>query len=131
MSSLPERFESVAHLEEFMTAPTRELEADLARLDGDLMVLGVGGKMGPTLARMAKRRQHRIRLSLADALDALEQDTAFLLKGAIEARAKVGLKMNVPEDRLAEVVGFLPAEKSPTVSRLRSGAKRFGPAARS
>ena len=27
MSSLPERFESVAHLEEFMTAPTRELEA--------------------------------------------------------------------------------------------------------
>jgi nucleoside-diphosphate-sugar epimerase len=55
MSSLPERFESVAHLEEFMTAPTRELEADLARLDGDLMVLGVGGKMGPTLARMAKR----------------------------------------------------------------------------
>jgi nucleoside-diphosphate-sugar epimerase len=38
-----------------MPAPTRELEADLARLDGDLMVLGVGGKMGPTLARMAKR----------------------------------------------------------------------------
>jgi nucleoside-diphosphate-sugar epimerase len=29
--------------------------ADLARIDGDLMVLGVGGKMGPTLARMARR----------------------------------------------------------------------------
>jgi ATP phosphoribosyltransferase len=26
--------------------------------------------------------------------------------------------MNVPEDRLSEVIGFLPAEKSPTVSRL-------------
>lgn len=46
------------------------------------------------------------------------ENIAMLLKGAIEARAKVGLKMNVPEDRLAEVVGFLPAEKSPTVSRL-------------
>ena len=46
------------------------------------------------------------------------ENIAMLLMGAIEARAKVGLKMNVPEDRLAEVVGFLPAEKSPTVSRL-------------
>ena len=31
------------------------LVADLARTPGDIMVLGVGGKMGPTLARMAKR----------------------------------------------------------------------------
>jgi ATP phosphoribosyltransferase len=46
------------------------------------------------------------------------ENMAMLLKGAIEARAKVGLKMNVPESKLAEVVGFLPAEKSPTVSRL-------------
>jgi nucleoside-diphosphate-sugar epimerase len=38
-----------------MTAPTPELAADLARAPGDLMVLGVGGKMGPTLARLAKR----------------------------------------------------------------------------
>ena len=52
---LPERFEDVAALEDFMTAPGPALAADFARLDGDLMVLGVGGKMGPTLARMAKR----------------------------------------------------------------------------
>lgn len=38
-----------------MTRPTPALEADLARAPGDLIVLGVGGKMGPTLARMAKR----------------------------------------------------------------------------
>jgi ATP phosphoribosyltransferase len=50
------------------------------------------------------------------------ENIAMLLKGAIEARAKVGLKMNVPEDRLAEVVGFLPAEKSPTISRLSDPA---------
>jgi ATP phosphoribosyltransferase len=46
------------------------------------------------------------------------ENIAMLLKGAIEAGAKVGLKMNVPENRLTEVIGFLPAEKSPTVSRL-------------
>ena len=30
--------------------------------------------------------------------------------------------MNVPEARLAEVISFLPAEKSPTVSRLADSA---------
>jgi ATP phosphoribosyltransferase len=50
------------------------------------------------------------------------ENMAMLLRGAIEARAKVGLKMNVPEDRLQEVVSFLPAEKSPTVSRLADSA---------
>ena len=48
-------FEDVAALEEFMTRPSPELAGDLARAAGDIMVLGVGGKMGPTLARMARR----------------------------------------------------------------------------
>ena len=46
------------------------------------------------------------------------ENIAMLLKGAIEGRAKSGLKMNVPQSKLAEVISFLPAEKSPTVSRL-------------
>ena len=46
------------------------------------------------------------------------ENIAMLLKGAIEARAKIGLKVNVPEGRLADVLKLLPAEKSPTVSRL-------------
>src|SRR5207302_11193385 len=50
------------------------------------------------------------------------KNLGMLLKGAIEAKAKVGLKMNVPENKLAEVVSFLPAEKSPTVSRLADQA---------
>jgi nucleoside-diphosphate-sugar epimerase len=49
------RFADVGTLEEFMTRPTPALSADLARAEGDLVILGVGGKMGPTLARMAKR----------------------------------------------------------------------------
>ena len=54
-ATLPERFHDEAAVEDFMTAPTQALVADLARVDGDIIVLGVGGKMGPTLARMAKR----------------------------------------------------------------------------
>jgi nucleoside-diphosphate-sugar epimerase len=53
--SLPDRFESVEHLEEVMTAPSAALVADLERAPGDIIVLGAGGKMGPTLARLAKR----------------------------------------------------------------------------
>src|SRR5512139_529203 len=48
-------FADAAALEEAMTRPSPQLAADLARAPGDLIILGVGGKMGPTLARMAKR----------------------------------------------------------------------------
>ena len=38
-----------------MTTPTPKLVAELGKIDGDLIILGVGGKIGPTLARLAKR----------------------------------------------------------------------------
>ncbi len=53
--SLADRFEDVQHLEEVMSRPSAALQAELEQAPGDIMVLGVGGKMGPTLARMAKR----------------------------------------------------------------------------
>jgi nucleoside-diphosphate-sugar epimerase len=53
--ALPARFDDVESLEEFMTRPSQALADDLERVRGDIMVLGVGGKMGPTLARLAKR----------------------------------------------------------------------------
>lgn len=52
---LPDRLASVAELEDVMTEPGDALVADLQRVPGDILVLGVAGKMGPTLARMAKR----------------------------------------------------------------------------
>ena len=51
----PERFADEAALEELMITPADTLRAALARVDGDIIVLGVGGKMGPTLAGLAKR----------------------------------------------------------------------------
>ncbi len=46
---------TVDDLEELLSRPTAAVVADLAAVDGDIMLLGVGGKMGPTLARMARR----------------------------------------------------------------------------
>src|SRR5690349_12756860 len=54
-AGLPQRFHTVSELEDFLSQPTAELIQDLAGLPGDILVLGVAGKMGPTLARMAKR----------------------------------------------------------------------------
>ncbi|MCC6223332.1 MAG: NAD(P)-dependent oxidoreductase [Thermoleophilia bacterium] len=45
----------VEELEELLSRPDERLVADLARAEGDILVLGAGGKMGPTLARMARR----------------------------------------------------------------------------
>jgi ATP phosphoribosyltransferase len=46
------------------------------------------------------------------------ENLAMLLEGAIEAREKVGLKLNAPRTALAEITAILPAEKSPTISPL-------------
>jgi nucleoside-diphosphate-sugar epimerase len=54
-------FADVEQLEEYMTRASAELEADLSGL-GDILVLGVGGKMGPTLARMAQRAAPKSRV---------------------------------------------------------------------
>src|SRR5271165_2122275 len=53
--ALPERFRDVAHLEDVMTTPSPGVLAEFGALAGDLIILGVGGKIGPTLARLAKR----------------------------------------------------------------------------
>lgn len=42
-------------LEDRLSTPSDALCAELATLDGDVVILGAGGKMGPTLSRMARR----------------------------------------------------------------------------
>ncbi len=46
---------SVEELEDILSEPTAAVVDVMGELKGDLLVLGIGGKMGPTLARMAKR----------------------------------------------------------------------------
>lgn len=46
---------TISELEEQLTRPTQRLVEDIKKIDGDIMILGVGGKMGPSLAKLAKR----------------------------------------------------------------------------
>jgi ATP phosphoribosyltransferase len=46
------------------------------------------------------------------------EQIALLLKGALQAEGMVGLKMNVPEDKLKGVIEILPSLNAPTVSNL-------------
>ena len=55
MNALPSHIRNEEELEELLSRPSQQLVDTFANLDGDITILGVGGKMGPTLARMAKR----------------------------------------------------------------------------
>ena len=46
------------------------------------------------------------------------ENIAILLKAAINAKSKVGLKMNIKKENLESILKLLPAEKSPTISNL-------------
>lgn len=46
---------TIKQLEAFMTKPSTQLVRDIQKISGDILILGVGGKMGPTLAKLAKR----------------------------------------------------------------------------
>src|ERR1700753_836815 len=52
--TLPQAIADIAALDELLCRPTQALIDDLRKVDGDIMILGVAGKMGPTLAGLAK-----------------------------------------------------------------------------
>ncbi|MBV8924790.1 MAG: NAD(P)-dependent oxidoreductase [Bradyrhizobium sp.] len=52
--NLPETIKDIDALDELLCRPSQALIDDLGNVDGDIMILGVGGKMGPTLAGLAK-----------------------------------------------------------------------------
>jgi nucleoside-diphosphate-sugar epimerase len=57
--TLPERIDSEADLEELLARPSDADVAAVARLEPDILVLGAGGKMGPSLAWRLQRAAAR------------------------------------------------------------------------
>ncbi|MCX7019491.1 MAG: NAD-dependent epimerase/dehydratase family protein [Candidatus Sumerlaeota bacterium] len=51
----PDEITTEAELEDLLSAPESATVDLFRRIEGDVMILGAGGKMGPTLARMARR----------------------------------------------------------------------------
>jgi nucleoside-diphosphate-sugar epimerase len=54
-STLPDSILDVPQLEELLSRPSPAAIDAMGRLDGDVILLGAGGKMGPSLSRMFKR----------------------------------------------------------------------------
>ncbi|MEU4362607.1 epimerase [Promicromonospora sp. NPDC023987] len=85
-----------AQLDDRLTAPRPALVEDLSRLDGDLLVIGAGGKLGPSLVRLAVR-----------ALEAAGSDSRVLAvsrfataeaRAAAEATGAVVIPADVTDD---------------------------------
>lgn len=62
-TALPRSIADVQALEDLLSEPPDYLVNSMRDLKGDLLVLGVAGKMGPTLARMARRAFDRAGLN--------------------------------------------------------------------
>jgi nucleoside-diphosphate-sugar epimerase len=55
MDKYPEKMENEKQLEELLSRPEKETSELFKKRDGDIMFLGIAGKIGPSLAHMAKR----------------------------------------------------------------------------
>lgn len=92
-----------AELDDRLSSPRRETVDALAACPGDLIILGAGGKMGPTLARMAARAAglgRRVmavsRWSSSAARAALEQAGVATLSADLLDRASVAALPDAP-----------------------------------
>jgi nucleoside-diphosphate-sugar epimerase len=60
--NLPDTIPDIAALDDLLCRPSQALIDDLEKTSGDIMILGVAGKMGPTLAGLAKAALPRRRV---------------------------------------------------------------------
>jgi nucleoside-diphosphate-sugar epimerase len=112
-ATLPDRLCDVAHLDDVMTMPSAALVAELGAVPGDLLILGVGGKIGPTLARLAKRAAPGKRVVGV---------ARFSEKGVREELAAAGVECLAADLLDREQVGALP--KLPNVVFM--AGRKFG-----
>ena len=106
---------TVEELEELLSRPTDYVIETMRKLDGDIVVLGVAGKMGPTLARMAKRasdeagKKQRVigvaRFSNPSQQSALEQHGIETIKADLLDRRQLEKLPDAPN------VVYMPAMK--------------------
>ncbi len=62
MNIYPDKISNEEQLEELLSRPGDKVTEMFSRLDGDIMFLGIGGKIGPSLAYMAKRACDKARV---------------------------------------------------------------------
>lgn len=90
MQNLPDKIENTPQLENLLSTPSNALIEYFKNLKGDIMILGAGGKIGPTMTIMA----HRASQASANGKKVIAVDIAPL-----ENLAKAGIK-TIPCDML-------------------------------
>ncbi|UNK70699.1 epimerase [Microbacterium sp. H1-D42] len=90
-------FASEGELEQNLSTPSDALVADMAHGRGDLVILGAGGKMGPTLAMLA-RRAFDLAGRTEDTVYAVSRFSDEMVRGRIE---DAGVR-TIPFDLIAE-----------------------------
>jgi nucleoside-diphosphate-sugar epimerase len=86
-AGLPATLEDEVALDELLSRPSQTLIADLRKVEGDILVLGASGKMGPTLAQMARRAAAKKKRVLAVARFSDQRRRRALEQAGIETIA--------------------------------------------
>jgi nucleoside-diphosphate-sugar epimerase len=94
---------TVDELEDLLSAPTPEVVSTLRGLEGDILVLGVAGKMGPTLARMARRASQAA--GVERRVIGVSRFTSLDERAALEARGIETIRCDLTDE---DAVSFLP-----------------------
>jgi len=87
--------------------PSPALLSDIATLDGDIMILGVGGKMGPALAKLARRA-----LNLVGSERKVIGASRFSEPGLVEELNQLGIETHVVDLLNEDQLDSLPAAKN-------------------
>ncbi len=120
-TDLPDRFAHVRELEDFLARPSEALVEDMFATPGDIMIVGASGRMGPSLARLARNASPGRRIVAA---------AKFADPHLIGRMAEWGVRA-IPCDLLDDAaVGALPlAENVIFMAGRRIGAASEAPAA--
>jgi len=87
--------------------PSPALLSDIATLDGDIMILGVGGKMGPALAKLARRA-----LNLVGSERKVIGASRFSEPGLLEELNQLDIETHVVDLLNEDQLDSLPAAKN-------------------
>lgn len=123
MSSLPATIDTVETLEELLSRPTPAVVAMMKQLKGDILFLGAGGKMGPTMARMAKRATDEA--GVARRIIAVSRFSDARAKDELEAHGVETLRCDLLDP--AQVAELPPAPNVVYMTGMKFGASGQAP----
>ena len=102
LSTLPDKINNQTELEELLSRPSQAVIDDLSKLEGDIIILGAGGQVGPSLATMAKRAAPHKRIV------AVSRFTNQKTRETLESNGVETIVCNMLEDGALEKLPKLP-----------------------